>query len=258
MPSQVDIVNRALAAISARATVSSIVPSDGSNEANNAALLFQPTYEMLARAAFWNCFRKQAPLSIVKAAAGTPENVSGTTLPIPTPPWLYGYAYPADCLMVRFLLPNYGSATGPAGAPFPTLGLAAAGFGTNLAAPFVVSHDTDNSGNPIRTILANLDQAQAVYTINQPNPQLWDAGFQEAMVAGLGAKLVPALTGNGPMLQMQAGIATRIVNEARARDGNEGLAVVDHVPDWIRIRGYGWLPAWPCASVAAPYGSLYW
>ena len=256
MPSQVDITNRALAAISARATVSSIAPSDGSNEANNAALLFQPTYEMLGRAAFWNIFRKQASLSLVKAAQGTPENPGGTILPLPPSPWLYCYAYPPDCLMVRFLLPTLNSLA--TGAPFPTLGLAPVAIGGAPATAFVIAYDTDASGNPIRVILTNLDQAQAVYTVNLPNPDQWDSGFQEAMVAALGAKLVPALTGNLAMMQLQVGIATRIVGDARKSDGNEGMTVVDPIPDWIRTRGYRWLSGWPGACCIAPYGSLYW
>lgn len=256
MPRQVDITNRALAAISARSTVSSIAPPDGSNEANNAALLFQPTFEMLGRAAFWNIFRKQAALTVLKAAAGTPENPGGATLPIPPSPWLYAYAYPTDCLMARFLLPSLGN---PAigGAPLSGLGWAPT-TGTVPTSPFVVAADTDTLGNPIRTILTNLDRAQMVYTVNLPDPDQWDSGFQEAMVAALGAKLVPALTGNLTMMQLQIGIATRIVGEARKSDGNEGLTIVDPIPDWIRIRGTGWLSQWPGAACVAPFGGLYW
>ena len=159
--------------------------------------------------------------------------------------------------MVRYLLPTFTNSTGT-GSPFPTLGLAPAFAGDRPTLPFVVNYDTDANGNPILTILTNLDQAQAVYTVNQNNPQNWDSGFQEAMVAALGAKLVPALTGNLAMMQLQIGIATRVVMEARGRDGNEGLTIVDHIPDWIRVRGYGWLSQWPGACCIAPYGGLYW
>ena len=85
MPSIIDIANRALYQISSREQVSSVTPSDGSEAANAVAILFQPTFEMIARSAHWNCLRKQAVLTLLKAASGTPENPNGT-LPQPLPP----------------------------------------------------------------------------------------------------------------------------------------------------------------------------
>ena len=211
---------------------------------------------MLARAAFWNIFRKQATLSVLKAAQGTPENPNGTTLAIPPTPWLYEYAYPADCILARFLLPTLTN-TGVNSFFNASPGLTAPITGPGPSTPFVVAYDTDASGNALRVILTNLDQAQIVYNVNLPNPDQWDAGFQEAMVSALGAKLVPALTGNIAMMQMQVAIATRIVAEARKSDGNEGLTVVDNIPDWIRVRGYGWLSQRSDAWCVAPYGQLY-
>lgn len=258
MTSQVDICNRALFAIASRSSISSINPSDGSTEANACALLFQPTYEMLARAAYWNVFRKQATLSLIQAASGTPENPSGTSLPAPATPWLYAYAYPPDSLMVRYLLPPY-TVTGSGVSPFAGIGWAQATSMTPNT-PFAVAYATDSSGDPLRVILTNLSQAQAVYTVNLPLPDYWDATFQEAMVAALGAKLVPGLTGNLAMMSGQIKIATALVMDARKSDGIEGLTVVDHIPDWITVRGYGGYfgnGQWG-SNVYSPYGSLDW
>ncbi len=105
MTSQIDLCNRALTAMGSRgATISSF--TEGTQEANVCSILFTPTFEALARAAPWNIFRKQAYLSLYKAASGTPENQNGTTLPTPPSPWLYSYLYPSDCLDVRYLLPQ--------------------------------------------------------------------------------------------------------------------------------------------------------
>src|SRR4051812_47474771 len=112
MASQIDICNRALLSIGARAQVSSISPSDGSTAADACAVLFTPTFEALGRTANWNCLRKQATLSLLAAAAGTPENPDGTVLGTPSQPWLYEYGYPSDCLRVRQLVPTWPSATG--------------------------------------------------------------------------------------------------------------------------------------------------
>src|SRR5271157_3439941 len=101
----VGIVNIALQKIGAQATVSSINPSDGSTEGNAAAILYQPTMDALMRAAHWNFTRFQVAGTLIKAAIGTPENLTGTTLPVPLQPWLYEYATPPDCLKVRYILP---------------------------------------------------------------------------------------------------------------------------------------------------------
>lgn len=254
MASQIDIVNRALLRMSARSQVSSINPSDGSAEADAASVLFTPTYEMLARAAHWNIFRKQTALTLLKAAQGTPENVDGTTLPTPPTPWLYSYAYPSDCLQERYLIPP--SSLAWSGTPL---------FSSDIPSPvvtqlspveFLVAYDTDSQNNPIRVILANTSQAQAVYTVNQPNPAQWDSQFQEAMVSSLAVYLIPALSGNAAMMQLAMANAERIVAEARRTDGDEGLTIVDNIPDWITNRGTNWASS--NSLFATPYSDLSW
>lgn len=245
MASQVDICNRALLSIGARAQISSITPSDGSTEANACSVLFSSTFEALARATQWNCLRKQGLLSLLAAASGTPENPTGTTLPLPPTPWLYQYGLPSDCLAVRFLVPSLPSAG--LGASPTTLSNQAPTWvwTTSGKIPFAVAYATDNSGNPIQIVLTNQDQAQAVYTVNQGNPAIWDSKFQAAMVASLAAYLVPALSLNMPLMQASIATAERLIGEARVADGNEGDMVLDHVPDWIRARrGAGGMAPW--------------
>lgn len=230
------IVNRALLSIGARAQVSSISPSDGSTEADAGAVLFTPTFESLARSAHWNCLRKQEELSLVKAAIGTPENINGTTLPQPPSPWLYEYEVPSDSLNIRFLVPSL-PALGT-GTPQTTINnVAPIWFPGGGQIPFAVVYDTDTSNNPMEVILTNQSQAQAVYTVNEPNPQQWDSLFQEAMVSSLAAYFVPALSLHVDLMKAQIGRAETLIARARVADGNEGVTVMDHVPDWIRARG---------------------
>lgn len=241
MPSQLSIINRALLSVGARAQISSI--NENSAAAQVALTLFTPTYEALGRAAHWNCFRKQVTLSLLAAAMGTPENPSGTALPLPPTPWLYQYAYPSDCLNMRFVVPSLPAGVG--GVANTTYNNAAPTWlpgGGQI--PFAVAYATDATGNPITVILTNQSQAQAVYTVNQPSPDIWDSQFQAAMVASLAAYFVPALALNMALMGASAQSAERIIAQARAADGNEGVTVMDRIPDWIRARGgeggYGW------------------
>lgn len=246
MASQIDICNRALLGIGARAQVSTITPSDGSTGADACAILFTPTFEALARAAQWNCLRKQATLTLLAAASGTPENPDGTTMPLPPTPWLYTYAYPSDCLKMRSIVPSLPSSP-PGNVPETTYNNSA---GTNLnfggQILYQVAYGTDVTNNPIETILTNQTQAQAIYTVNQSNPVIWDSQFQAAMVASLAAYLVPALSLNLTLMNASIKTAMGVIMDARVSDGNEGVTVMDHVPDWIRARGYnaGWIPGY--------------
>jgi hypothetical protein len=258
MASAVDITNRALLSIGARAQVSSISPSDGSTEADAAAVLFTPTFEALARSAHWNCLRKQLALSVIAAAKGTPENPLGTSLPLPPTPWQYAYQLPADCLNMRSLVPSQ-PASG-AGVSMTTYSNAAPlhlpGAGQ---IPFAVAYSTDAGGSPIQVVLTNQSQAQAVYTVNQPNPVIWDSQFQAAMVSSLAAYFVPALSLNLALMQGAIKNSEVIIAQARVADGNEGPTSMDSVPDWMRARGgesrfYG-IGGW---NGHGGYGSMVW
>lgn len=236
MTSQIDICNRALLSIGARSTISSISPSDGSMEANACAILFQPTFESLARAAYWNCLRKQASLSLLQAAKGTPENVQGNSLPLPPQPWLYAYQLPNDSLHLRMIVPVCPVAINGT-VPETTVSNQAPTILPNAGQiPFAVAYETDASGSPITVVLTNQPQAQAIYTVNQDNPQIWDSQFQQAIVTSLAAFLVPALSLHLPLTQLCMNAAEKMIAQARAADGNEGVTTQDHTPDWIQAR----------------------
>lgn len=242
MADQLNIANRALLAVGARAQISSLAPSDGSVEADAITALWQSTFEQLGRTAHWNCLGKQVTLSLIAAAQGTTENPTGTSLPIPPTPWLYAYSYPSDCLDVRYVVPSYPANTGTT----PT-------FSVNVSAPtwlpsggqipFKVQKIDVAPASTLLSILTNQDMAQADYTVNDSNPQGWDSLFQEAMVASLGAFLVPALTLNLALMDRCVKQAEMAIARARIRDGNEGVTNMDHDPDWMSARmggqGYG-------------------
>lgn len=239
MTTETDIVNRALAAIASRASVANL--DENSNEARTARMLYAPTRDAMLRAAHWNFCRKTAYLSLLKAAPGTPENTSTSTTwtpAMPAPPWLYEYDYPADCLMVRYITPQVETAGGLATPIFsvPSYGPPMAVGPTPVR--FVVSTDEITVGQPQNVILTNQQQAIGVYTAQITNPALWDAMFQEAMVAALGSRFAFTITGKPTVAKNQAQAAFQAIQQARAQDGNEGFTSVDHTPDWIAVRGY--------------------
>lgn len=227
------IINRGLLAIGSQAQVSSL--NEGSAQANAAATLFTPTFESLARSAPWNCLRAQDTLTLLAAAQGTPENLDGSTLPFPPAPWLYSYAQPPLCLQMRFIIPSLPAPN--AGVPIFSVDTGAPTWLPNPGQiPYAVAYATDSNNNPINVILTNQSQAVAVYTVNQPNPQIWDSLFQAAMVASLAAFFVPALSLHMPLMNAQIKIAEGMIEQARVRDGVEGVTSMDHTPDWIRAR----------------------
>ena len=230
------ICNRALISAGSRVQVSSL--NENSTQSNACNTLFTPTFEALARTASWNCLRKQATLTLLAAAAGTPENTTGSVLPIPPSPWLYQYQIPSDCLDARFLLPTFTNNTGTV--PISASMYAAPGtVPGKTQIPFIVALAADTSNNPLQVILTNLDTAQIVYTANQPNPQVWDSLFQSAMVASLAVYLGFALSLNEQMSQRNVALADKMISQARVRDGDEGSTVQDHIPDWITARSGG-------------------
>lgn len=230
--STVSVCNIALLSIGARAQISNF--QENSTESDACNTLFQFIFEMIARAANWNCFRAQTSLSLIAAAAGTPENPDGTTA-LPPQPWLYSYLLPSDCLRAQFILPtNNTTLTGTI--PITTASVVATTVLQTEQVPFKVAYSKDANNNPIPIILTNQTQAQLIYTINQPNPQIWDSGFTAAFVSSLAAWLVPALALNMALMEAQVKNATNLVMAARVDDANEGSTAQDHIPDWIRAR----------------------
>ncbi len=217
-----------------------------SPEARQCSLLYKPTRDSLLRAAHWDCARAEIYLTLLKAASGTleytgPQTVTWNPTYQPPPPWLYSYAYPSDCLLVRSILPvtnNNGVTIG--GLPiFPT-SAAVSGIPSlyeTRRQKFSIGSDVDANGNPNKVILCNQSQAVAVYTRRVVNPDLWESLLEEAMVASLALQLARPLTGNKDIIKEKRDYAMSAILQARARDGNEGTHQENWTPDWIAVRG---------------------
>jgi hypothetical protein len=243
MTAPVDIVNLAADQIGARASCQGInppVPPD-SLLAQVASRNYQIQVDATCRAAHWNCLRFQATLTLLKAALGTPENPSGS-LPQPPYPWRYEYALPPDCLKARFVMPSPvapqtmvpimgGIASWPYLPGDPTM-------------PFTPAIDTDQDGVQINVLLSNAPKALLVYTARINNPDLWDAGLRNSVIAVLAAWFVNPINNKQGMLQERVAIAQGMITNARVSDGNENILSVDHVPDFVEVRRFGGPTMW--------------
>ena len=158
-------------------------------------------------------------------------------MPLPQQPYNYAYLYPPDALALRYLQPPNIPAAGSS-IPQTSINNSVAPWvaGDTGAIPFSIAYTTDISGNPLEVVLTNQDQAIANYTVNQQNPQSWDSLFTSAFVASLASYLVPALALDKQLMQAQIQVTQRIIAEAKARDGNEGITSMDRVPDFLRAR----------------------
>lgn len=240
MTSSVDIVNRALAQISAKATIANL--SEPSTEAIMANTLYASTRDAILRAAQWNFARKVAYLTLLKSAPGTVQNTSSATewdaATMPAPPWLYEYAYPSDCLAVRYIMPKprLAGVTTP-----PMFSISGYGVVNTMATPkarFEVASGTSGV-DQINVINTNLDTALCCYTRRVENEGLWDDLFAEAMVQSLATQLAMPITGKTDVHDMCSRKALAALANARARDGNEGTESVNRTPDWLAVRGVG-------------------
>ena len=243
MPSIVDICNRSLSIVGTRSTIASLTES--SVEALQCTIHCTPVLQGILRLHTWSFARKQISVAMISAAAGTPENPAGTT-PVPLYPWSYEYAWPQDCLRLRWIgtPPPSQLVTGttltwtgnypPLNSGYPGI---LTGGGAHPTPPFAISTDQDSAGNTIKVILTNQDQAILVYTAYIDDPNMWDAEFTEAFVYILAARLCGPLTGDKTLTKIYLQEAQNAILQARLVDATESPAKPTHTPDWIRVRG---------------------
>jgi hypothetical protein len=224
MPSsQVQIANMALDVIGTRSTIASL--SEGSAEANAISRHWDNALDAVLRSVHWNFARKQIPLTSLK------DGTQGQSVPTP---WLYEYAYPSDCVLVRYIMPMIQISPVTPGTPAGVSPMAALGNPVK----FIPGTDLDINGNPINVLLTDQPQAIGVYTFRNTNTAMWDALFVQEMAAFLGARICLALTGDKNTMKMALSMAQQYSIDAQRSNGNEGLTILDSTPDWMRVRGY--------------------
>lgn len=238
MTSVVSIWNQALNLAGARSTIASV--TENSAAAQACAMYYDSVRTGAMRAAYWNCLKKTITATLLKAAPGTEENpVAAPTVwsnTYPPPGWLYSYAYPADAIAIRCIIPQV--MMGYGGVPIstaPSWMLPALNI-QKLAVPFAVESDVDAMDNYIKVVVTNQTRAIMVYTVDAQNPDSWDTALQQVVINALAASVVPKLSGNMKLMNQLYSIANDVIVQARQQDANEGLVVNDVLPDWIQAR----------------------
>lgn len=256
MASEVNICNRALQAINTRSQISAL--TENSVEARNCNLLYADTRDEVLSMAHWGFAKKVDYLALLKSAPGTPSGVASASQwssAFPAPPWLYEYAVPQDCVGMRSVIQQPINAY--VGVPFTSNGQASYPYLIGPGAMFEMGNDVV-SGNEQTVILTNQYQAIGVYTRRITNTGLFAPLFVEALVQALAAKLALNLSGGLELAKTKFAQANAMIILARANDANEGLTVIDNMPDWLAIRDdYGYGAGAADVGYVAPYGPLF-
>jgi hypothetical protein len=234
MVADVDVANRVLQAIGTRSNIASL--TEGSPESDAVQREYASSRDELLRKFDWNWAERQIPAALLRAMAGTPENPTGASLPLPALPWRYAYAYPADCIKMRGLMQGQPVAT-LAGIPISLAGGTAPRRLVSLR-DWREAGDLDPAGNPRKVILSNVSQVVFVYTGTINDPNIWDSLFVAALVGRLAAKLVTPRAGDKALANMAIRSGKEAETDAEAVNGNEGITVMDSTPDWISASGY--------------------
>lgn len=94
-----DVVNRSLDALPGVGKTIGDIDTDGTTESEAARRIYGPTLRQLLRAAHWDWARKRSPLFLLGDATGQSPQASQFV----EYPWIYAYAWPNDCVGVRWL-----------------------------------------------------------------------------------------------------------------------------------------------------------
>lgn len=195
--SKVAIANLALSHLGSHSIASF---TEGSSEADQVNTWYDYCRQEVLEAYNWSFARKRIDLALSSSAAPTQE-------------WSYRYQYPADCVAMRYLV----NAQNPEGD----------------AIPFSIEMEDDGIS---KSIVTNLNDAEAVYTFDQTNTAVFTPLFALALSYLLAAHTAYALTGKeklGPeMLQIYQGT----VMMAAARNSNENRDAPPREAEWIRNR----------------------
>jgi hypothetical protein len=259
-----DVANLALDAIGIDIVLGDI--EDGTKEAQTCLRAYPECRKRLLRGAHWQFARKQVPMLMLADASGLTPQIGNKVIH----PWRYEYAYPNDCVALRYIPHKHHDGTPPPGNyALPT----SVPLYTNMTsipmhgrrphpARFLVARDVNYPPQPGqdfwdvqglspqgRTVICtDVKNAEAVYTSDVVYPNEWDSLFTEAMVAYLAQHIVMKLSDDKKLgMQMrteQIAIAKDRIINARVADGNETWSTNDLKVDWMEVRregfgGYG-------------------
>lgn len=252
MTAPVDICNRSLSSMGARAVISSL--TDTSPAGVQCALLYNPTRLQLLRTAPWGFCRKTINLNLLGALTNSPPNSPY--------PWLYKYLWPSDCIKFRYLLAQPPTPPPTTSVPNVSYTPIVPWCAAKRTWRYVVSYD--DSGllltpptPAVKVLLSNVQNAIGVYNADVQDCDRWDDLFQEALVNALAYRLIIPLSGNVGMKEGFRALTDEAIQNARTADGNEAIPTTDHLPDWIAARAQGGADVWGSNTFGTGLGFDY-
>lgn len=172
-----DLVNLSLVRIGFKKRIGSLY--DGSMAAKIALSVYAQTRDAVLQESDWDFAERDIAPTLLKSAPVTgyvPPTV--WTPAYPSPPWLFSYAYPSDCLKVRSLQPT----------PVFVIDMD--------PQPVSLMIENDNTYNPTqKVILCNVPTPVLVYTGQVTNLANWEPDAIEAFAAALGRRIAPSIMG---------------------------------------------------------------
>jgi hypothetical protein len=273
MTTQLQIGQMALAEIGTRSTVTSTgttangtVFNDASEEALYLDMYYGPVRDHALRAARWGFAHQSDVTALWKSVPGTAENPlwePGWQRTMPARPWLYSYVITYfDFIYARSVIaqPEMEALNTP---PIFTSNSSGPTLPHAIRVPFEISMDPYGLDGLVlpqdqvkKVILTNAKSPLFEFTSGYHTEVLWDATFVMVVVLALAGRLAIALTGDKQMAQIKMDAANQLIIHARVNDANESLTVIDHIPDWLSIRGVG--TSTPAAyDFYYPYGPLF-
>jgi len=223
MASDVDIVNLALGHIGNASNIASIVPGDGSIEADYASRFYPVARDEMLEMHNWGFATRRATLALLTA--------------IPPTPWVYAYAPPADCLK-------------PVSIAEPTVAVGVLFTESNQPNVYDVFaaqeartadylYETLEDGSKV--IFTNVPAAELKYTRQVTDPTKFTPLFVVALsyllASYLAGPIIKGSTGTKIALNLRQ-IAETLGARAQTKDSNarQADAYRDFVPQHIAIR----------------------
>lgn len=226
--SETDICNQALAAAQVRAQIASM--NDSNTSARACKLFYATARDELLREAQWGFANKYSLLELKATYNAVAWDAAG-----PGPGWAYQYGYPVDCAKMNYII------------PLTNFQAWMARLRTNervdlktVGAPWEL---TSNGGET--RINTNAEQAVGAYTEQVNVTSRWTPEFAAAMVARLAYRIAVPLSGDKQIAAANYQLSQSLAAKAMQGDGNEGLTVIDHVPDWQAARDSWGIDSWP-------------
>lgn len=154
-------------------------------EAKQCSLHYEHCRRMLLRSYTWGFARRTIKLAMLASSY---------------PGWEYVYAYPAECLEVRFVFPEDGAATKD-----------------QDRNEFMVAMTSDNT----KTIVTNVEEAYCEYTADIKIADVMSEEFVEALARLLASSMAMTLTGNANMMQTNYQLFQAITSNAKVESAGE-------------------------------------